>query len=192
MAERRCYQVELKGGPYDGTPGLVWQDDGGHPPPESVLVGTCPGDGTCQAGLRAHCYRVSRGQPHVCYWTEDEAIKPVELVEYPRTKLEEPRTKEGDWTAVYALGPREPTPQALPDALYVPTEWVEERELVKAIVRIARGFGRAAMPRCRCALVPVEHVGVEEATRAAEAARRARLPEQRGAGRIPEEEGEGG
>lgn len=64
------FSIEVVGGPFDGAPGMSWQDDGEHPPPDVIFVATCPGRGPATCGTGA-CQRARKR--HVSYWTADEA-----------------------------------------------------------------------------------------------------------------------
>lgn len=92
------YGFQVVGGPYDGTPGLEWIDDGDHAPPPAIFVGRCRGDGSC--GMRI----CRKGKPHVAYWTPEED-RPTGCRRYE--KQEEFVRRLDDelrGTVVYAIG----------------------------------------------------------------------------------------
>lgn len=87
MPEQRRirYELALVGGPFDGTPDLAWADWGGDPPPETIFVGTCPGDGRCMADERL-CKDSGHGRAHTAYWLDDEGERPVGCFEYGKSR----------------------------------------------------------------------------------------------------------
>lgn len=96
------YRFDIVGGPYDGTEGLCWRDDGEHPPPDRILVGTCARGVTC--GLKA----CSPARVHTAYWTADERDRPARTIEYRKQEEFVERGEEGDdalrGRVVYAVG----------------------------------------------------------------------------------------
>jgi hypothetical protein len=111
----RRFALEVVGGRHDGIRGMEWHDDGEHPPPDAIIVGTCPGDGSCQAGNQEWCRQMGRmvGRPtgaHPAYWTLDEGVEPDGAQRYGLTTVrEEPRL-----TAVYVqAGVSRRTPTAV-------------------------------------------------------------------------------
>lgn len=167
------YVFEVVGGPFDGTPGLEWRDDGKHPPPDLIFVGVC--------GKGRHCgtSKCRRDAKHVSYWLPVEEDRPPEAMPYPKQSeyvRTHPETGEMLGRAVYAIGGLS-EPQNFGEAAREPVEvgGVRSDPLVTAfgdpddelmsIIREAwAGEGRFAEPRphwpppanCRCTLIPIE------------------------------------
>lgn len=76
-----AYAMEIVGGPFDGVQSMAWHDDGEHPPPSLILLGTCPGDRSCNSQGATTCAR-TRGRRHPAYWTPDEKEHPVSVTAY--------------------------------------------------------------------------------------------------------------
>lgn len=144
------YRIVIVGGPFDGTFGMKWHDDGEHPLPDLILLGTCPGNALCNSMDR----RCSR-KAHTYYWTPEEKRRPVRVFPYELSESyiepEEPARRDHYvGQAIYAIG-----------GLHLPRAKDAERELAVA------GTGTAEPPRrgrpihagypgmrCRCMLVP--------------------------------------
>lgn len=69
------YRIEVVGGPFDMARVGRWRDDGEHPPPETILLGTCQGK------AKRLCGRECRA-PHAFYWLPDEVKRPPRTVPY--------------------------------------------------------------------------------------------------------------
>lgn len=80
MADLIDYRMEIVGGPYDGTPGMRWRDDGEHPPPEIVLLGICRGDGACNSFAARDCAQQKKKHPY--FWLPDEPNRPPRVTVY--------------------------------------------------------------------------------------------------------------
>lgn len=95
------YAFEVVGGPFDGAPGLLWNDDGKHPPPELIFVGVCgKGRGCGTSKCRTNV-------AHVSYWLPEEEDRPPDSTPYPKQNeflLRDPHTEEMSGRAVYAIG----------------------------------------------------------------------------------------
>lgn len=75
------YRMEIVGGPFDGCgEGMKWLDDGRNPPPELILLGVCPGNGSCSASRSEDC--ASHGKKHPYYWLPDEEKRPAKTTPY--------------------------------------------------------------------------------------------------------------
>lgn len=124
MGKLIVYRMEVVGGPFDGCGGMRWHDDGTHPPPEIILMGLCPGDGSCVPRGTERCTRV--GKKHPYYWLPEETTQPPKTVEYELSEnfidREEPMKRSDDYPgrAIYTIG-----------GLQLPREQ-EARELVGA------------------------------------------------------------
>lgn len=101
------YRMEIVGGPFDGTRGMRWYDDGEHPVPEAILVGVCPGDGLC-AAREESCRR--QGKAHVYFWLTSEQKHPVKVRKYELSdsfldpEEESPRAQHYIGRAIYVIG----------------------------------------------------------------------------------------
>lgn len=90
------YRIEIVGGKHDGVVGMYWNDDGSAPPPERIVVGTCPGNGECAGGYTGWCHEAavltgsSSRRPHPSFWTPDEGFTPRDGQRYRRSKIEAP------------------------------------------------------------------------------------------------------
>jgi hypothetical protein len=129
MADLIQYRMEIVGGPFDGAPGMSWRDDGAHPPPRVVLVGVCPGDGSCNSGSE-HCARTRK--KHTYYWLPDEGTAPKRATKYElQDSFIEPERMTGlravPGRAVYVLGGL-----LLPAGGDLEVELPDEREVVFA------------------------------------------------------------
>lgn len=186
MGHLMRWRLLVKGGPYDGTPGLYWHGDEEHPPPKRIHVGMCKGDGLCHAS-QEQCRRIGRGRAHPSYWTEEEE-RPTETVEYPRKDLRDAK-RDDDPVAVYAIGNTPVEPAAEEDELTVddilstpmhPEVEERDRELVPAgfvplvfdeyaievdgwrlegveLYRFECGFGPPVHPNCGHVLLPATY-----------------------------------
>lgn len=110
------YALRIVGGRFDGIAGMYWSDDGEHPPPDRIVVGTCTGDGECSTGTRAACrqyallMRRANGEQrapsklrHPAYWSVDEDFRPVDAERYRLTHVTGDGDKSQVWEAVYVL-----------------------------------------------------------------------------------------
>jgi hypothetical protein len=75
-----AYSIEIVGGPFDGAGGMNWLDDGGLPPPEFIMVGVCPGDGSCKAHYERPCKE--RARQHTYFWLPREPGMPARTSMY--------------------------------------------------------------------------------------------------------------
>lgn len=75
------YRLEIVGGPYDGSHGLMWvhfaDDDADPELPAVIVLGCCPGDRRCRL-------RACSGDRHVAYWIPEHEPVPMGVgqVEY--------------------------------------------------------------------------------------------------------------
>lgn len=96
------FAIEVVGGQFDGVPGMSWVDDGEHPPPDLIFVGSCPGRGRASCGS----YRCRQARKrHVSYWTAEEE-RPAAAQSYAKQDVFVERDGEDELCgrAVYALG----------------------------------------------------------------------------------------
>lgn len=80
------FEVRLIGGPYDGLPGVYWvelvDESREVDLPERLLIGRCPGDGSCGA---TNCPRA-----HAFTWDADEQGGPdLPTVVYAKSEVRE-------------------------------------------------------------------------------------------------------
>lgn len=93
------YDFDIVGGPFDGAPGMMWADDGKHPPPGVIYVGVC-GKGT-DCGSSA----CRLGAVHVSFWTANEDDRPTSCFAYGKESEHVERTgEELRGRVVYAVG----------------------------------------------------------------------------------------
>lgn len=107
MSDLIDYRMQIVGGPFDGLGGLRWRDDGGHPPPARVLLGVCPGDGSCNSFAALNCAEKRKRHPY--FWLPEEAARPPRTTLYElQDSFIEPEEMSGLRTvpgrAVYAIG----------------------------------------------------------------------------------------
>lgn len=102
------YRMEVVGGPFDGAAGMVWRDDGEHAPPELILLGVCPGDGSCNSGEERAC--ASKRKKHTYYWLPSEATRPTRVIPYELSEsfiepeAPQPRVRIYPARAIYVIG----------------------------------------------------------------------------------------
>lgn len=160
------YTIEVVGGKHDGVRGMYWTDDGQHPPPDRIVVGTCRGEGECNAGNREWCRQAGAAvrkhngggvspseQRHPAFWTLDEGYAPPDGLKYRLTHIRPEEEGKRD-AAVYVIaGVSRTDPNAVEEALTVEKilaakpRWVPEpvtaagRLSLLERLRIAQGFG---------------------------------------------------
>lgn len=111
------YALEVVGGKHDGIRGMYWTDDGEHPPPDRIVIGTCTGDGECDNGTRAACrqhamlMRRQNGEAlepskvrHPAYWELAEGFMPSDGEKYRLTHVRvAEQGEQADKVAVYVI-----------------------------------------------------------------------------------------
>lgn len=107
MTELIEYRMEIVGGPFDGLRGMKWRDDGDHPLPEIILLGMCPGNGSCGASPAGACER--KGAKHPYFWTATESNRPSKVTPYELSEhFIEPHAEAGiriaPARAIYTIG----------------------------------------------------------------------------------------
>lgn len=127
MTDLIDYRMEIVGGPFDGAQGLRWRDDGEHPPPGRVLLGVCPGNGSCNSFASIDC--AEKRRPHTYFWLVDEREHPTRVTLYElQDSFIEPEEMENlrvvPGRAIYAIGGL-----LLPPEDELQAERREEREL---------------------------------------------------------------
>jgi hypothetical protein len=104
------YQMEVVGGPFDGCGGMRWHDDGEHPVPELILMGVCPGNGSCGSREEDRCARLHKKHPY--YWLPQEDAQPTRTCEYelsesfiePEAPIQRRPSKVYAARAIYVIG----------------------------------------------------------------------------------------
>lgn len=91
----RTYKLDVVGGKHDGVQGMYWADDGDHPPPARIIVGTCAGRGECAGGSLEWCRQAARAVNatsfvvrHPAYWAPEEDTLPLDGQPYRLVKEE--------------------------------------------------------------------------------------------------------
>lgn len=96
------YDIQVAGGGFDGAPGMMWVDDGKHPPPPVIFVGVCA------KGMHCGTTKCRRATAHVSYWTPDEDGMPTAVERYRKqeefVKRDEQEEDGLRGRAVYAIG----------------------------------------------------------------------------------------
>lgn len=151
------YAFEVVGGPFDGSPGFEWLDDGKHPPPETIFVGVC------RAKMDCGSVSCKRGATHVSYWTAGDESRPPDAMPYPKENeyvVRQERTGGVSGRAVYAVGglrdpknfgeaAREPIERDFAGVMGEPrvTAYGDPDDVLLSIIREAwDGEGRDARP----------------------------------------------
>lgn len=156
MADLIDYRMEIVGGPFDGAAGMRWRDDGGHAPPQVVLLGLCRGDGSCASFAEDECRRRKREHPY--FWLPVEETRPAKTVTYElQDSFIEPQEATSmrivPGRAIYVIGGL-----LLPGGgelreevdLDLDAEWAGVGELVPA--------GMSASVNCRCMVIDLEEL----------------------------------
>jgi hypothetical protein len=152
------HALDIVGGKHDGVRGLYWEADAEHPPPNFIVVGTCPGRGECQGGNSQWC-RVAAdllGLPasasrHPAYWTPDEDYLPIDGLRYRLTTVR--RTEETPVAVYVQAGVPGMDPRAARETKPLTVEDILKAKLPEPVtaagramslleaVRVAQGFG---------------------------------------------------
>lgn len=154
MTDLIDYRMEIVGGAFDGVAGMRWRDDGANPPPKVVLLGLCPGDGSCASAEDEKCRRLKRKHPY--FWLPDEGTRPAKTITYElQDSFIEPHEMRSlrivPGRAIYVIGGLLlPGGGELREEVDLDAEWAGVGELVPA--------GMSASVNCRCVLIDLEEL----------------------------------